>query len=304
MPTEDEILLNEFRIAIRKHGKENVIDLDGRYPHKFDFQIHRFEDVVRETNGNIPPNRWSYHRIGLITAGSGEFTTGTYKFTAKRNTLVVAQARIITSSTNWTPDTKGYVVVFNVDFFLQNHFPGQFVETKSILTKSIQPYVCISDLEAEEISGIFETIISERNNEDGRSELLALKVVELIIQSERLFDKQLHFKDNQPIIDIVSRFMELVENNFTAHRSVGFYAGQLNVHANYLNAVVKKQTGITAKETIQKRMILETKYMLHSTQLSVKEIAANLGFEDPNYFTSFFTRLEKISPRSYRASFV
>jgi AraC-like DNA-binding protein len=305
MPTEDEILLDEFRIAIRKHAKENVIDLDGTYPHKFDFQIHRFEDVVKATHGNIPPNRWSYHRIGLIKAGSGEFTTGTYKFRAERNTLAVAQARVITSSRYWTADTGGYVVVFNADFFIQNHFPNHFVETKNILSKTIQPFIYISDAEAENIAAIFEAIIKERNSEEGgRSELLTLKVVELILQTEKLFDQRLHFKDNQPLIDTMSKFMDLVENNFKEQRSVGYYAEQVNVHANYLNALVKKHTGITAKETIQNRLLLETKYLLHSTQLSVKEIAAELGFDDPNYFTSFFTRLEKTSPRQYRNSFV
>ena len=87
-------------------------------------------------------------------------------------------------------------------------------------------------------------------------------------------------------------------------RSVKFYADQLNVHPNYLNSIVKKQTGLTAKESIQNRLLLETKYLLHSTNLSIKEIANHVGFNDPNYFTSFFSRLENISPGNYRSLFV
>ena len=87
-------------------------------------------------------------------------------------------------------------------------------------------------------------------------------------------------------------------------RSVKFYADQLNVHPNYLNSIVKKQTGLTAKESIQNRLLLETKYLLHSTNLSIKEIANQVGFTDPNYFTSFFSKLENISPGNYRSSFV
>ncbi|MEP6584790.1 MAG: helix-turn-helix domain-containing protein, partial [Ginsengibacter sp.] len=62
--------------------------------------------------------------------------------------------------------------------------------------------------------------------------------------------------------------------------------------------------GITAKESIQNRLLLETKYLLHSTGLSIKEISNQVGFNDPNYFTSFFTRLEKVSPGHYRSSFI
>jgi AraC-like DNA-binding protein len=78
----------------------------------------------------------------------------------------------------------------------------------------------------------------------------------------------------------------------------------LHVHPNHLNAVIKNRTGITAKESIQNRVLLEAKYLLHNTNLSVKEISAKIGFEDPNYFTTFFTKLEKISPAVYRSSFV
>jgi AraC-like DNA-binding protein len=87
-------------------------------------------------------------------------------------------------------------------------------------------------------------------------------------------------------------------------RTVSFYADQLNVHPNYLNALIKKHTGKTAKESIQNRLVLEIKYLLHSTNLSIKEISNQLGFNDPNYFTSFFTRFENMSPKNYRSAFV
>ena len=125
-----------------------------------------------------------------------------------------------------------------------------------------------------------------------------------MVLSERLFDEQLHFEANQPVMDIIKRFCELVENNFTQQRTVKFYAEQLNMHPNYLNSVIKKHTGETAKESIQNRLILEAKYLLHTTDLSIKEISHRVGFDDPNYFTSFFTRLEKMSPGNYRSLFI
>ena len=98
----------------------------------------------------------------------------------------------------------------------------------------------------------------------------------------------------------VIRFTEHLENHFMENHSVNFYANLLNLHPNYLNTLLKKHTGFTAKETIQRRLLLEIKYLLHTTSLSIKEISSRLSFNDPNYLTTFFSKAEKITPLQYR----
>ncbi|MEO8108573.1 MAG: AraC family transcriptional regulator [Ginsengibacter sp.] len=302
---DDEILLSEFKTFLRRKPKESVIDFDNRFKGKFDLQVHRFEDVLRDTSRTVPPNRWSYHRIVLIKKGSGEFITGINKFKAIRNTMVVVPSRVITSSKNWTLDMEGYIALFNMDFFMQNNFPYKYLESKKILQASGKPYINVNDKQAAEVADIFETILKEKESKKKhKEELIALKIIELLIMSERLFDEEQHFEINKPAIESVKKFIDLVEANFLHERSVSFYAGKLLMHPNYLNSLIKKHTGITAKESIQNRLLLETKYLLHSTGLSIKEISNQVGFNDPNYFTSFFTRLEKVSPGNYRSSFV
>jgi len=301
---DDKFILSEFKKAIRVHAKDQVIDLDNTFNHKFDYQIQRLEDVLLNTNRIIPPNRWSYHRIGLLKQGSGDFITGIYKFTATKNTLIVIPARVITSSKNWTPDTIGFVLLFNLNFFLQKNFPHKYIEDKKILNASIEPHIQLTEEQATEMTAIFETIIQEKENVNKhKEELIALKIIELLIISERLFADEQNFEANLPSIDILKKFVTLIEENFLAERSVGFYATQLKIHPNYLNSLAKKHTGFTAKESIQNRLLLETKYLLHSTNLSIKEISSHVGFTDPNYFTVFFKRFENISPVTYRSSF-
>jgi len=303
--TDDNLILSELKKAIRKYANADMVDLDDHFNHKFEFQVFRFEDVLKNTDRAIPPNKWSYHRIGLITQGSGEFTTGIHKFPAPANTLVVIPSRTITSSKSWTPDMKGYVLLFNIDFFLQNNFPHQYIESKKILSSSVQPYIHLTPEQAKEIEDIFETMLREVQGSDHhKDELIALKIIELLILGERLFEEQLQLEPGIPVADIIKRFIDLLETNFTKERSVGFYAAQLNVHPNYLNALIKKHTGLTAKESIQNRLLIETKYLLHSTTLSIKEIANQVGFNDPNYFAVFFRRFEKMTPGNYRSSFI
>ncbi len=302
---DDEFLLNEFQKAFQRRPGESFIDFDKRFTYKFDLQVHRFEDVMRGTNRTVPPNRWAYHRIALIKKGSGEFTTAVYKFKAVKNTLIVMPARLITSSKNWSMDMEGYVMVFNMDFFVRNNFPYKNLENKNILQLSFRPYIHITDEQTRNIANIFETILEERKSKEKHTEeLVALKITELVILCERLFDDELHFECNKPSIDIPRKFIDLLEANFLRERSVGFYAEKLSVHPNHLNALIKKHIGLTAKESIQNRVYLETKYLLHSTNLSIKEISSQLGFKDANYLTSFFTRFENMSPGTYRSSFL
>ena len=66
------------------------------------------------------------------------------------------------------------------------------------------------------------------------------------------------------------------------------YVGKLNVSPNYLNEVIKSVMGISAKEYIQNRIVLEAKRMVLFTQKSYKEIGFDLGFDDPSHFSKFF----------------
>jgi len=302
--SQDEFLLSEFEKVLLKNTHEKIINLDDRFGHDFDLYIDRAENIFNDTDVRvIPPNRWSYHRIILVKEGAADFMTGIYKFSAQKNTLLVIPSRVITSSKNWTLDIKGYLVLFKLDFFLQNNFPRQSIESKKILNPTARPYVQIADEQAGEIGNVFEAMLREKESAGkNKDELIALKVLELLILSERLFEHEHNFEDTAPSSSIIEKFIGLLDEYYLKQRSVSFYAAQLSVHPNYLNAVIKKHTGLTTKETIQNRLMLETKYLLHSTNLSIKEISNQLGFHDPNYFTSFFKQFEHISPANYRLS--
>ena len=301
---DDQHRISEFKKVLRRYTGEGVVDLDKNYLHKFNVQIHRFEDVLRNSRRNEPPNRWSYHRIGLLTEGTGDVKTGIFSYKAKKNTLAVVPSRVISSSSNWAPDTKGYVLLFNMEFFLENNFSHQIIGNKRMLTSSVQPYVHLTDEQADEVCRIFDSILSEKKQQEPvNNELIAIKIVELLILGERLFEQEQHLEENQPFIESIRRFVDMLDQYFTSEHSVKFYAEQLSMHPNHLNALIKKHTGLSAKESIQNRILLEIKHLLHSTQLSIKQISDQMGFKDPNYFTTFFKRAEKLSPVNYRASF-
>jgi AraC family transcriptional regulator, transcriptional activator of pobA len=301
---DDEYRISEFKKALRQYSEEGVVDLDKNYQFKFNFQIHRYEDVLLNSRMSAPPNRWSFHRVCFLKQGKGEMISGIYKFLAKKNTFFVIPSRVISSSKNWSTDAKGYVLLFNVDFFLQNNFTHQFIANKKLLASSSQPYAYLDDDQAEELTRIFESLLLEKKRKESiNNELIAVKILELLILGERLFERATNVDTNLVYVDIIKRFVDLMDIHFTKEHSVKFYADQLSIHPNHLNALIKKHTGISAKESIQNKILLETKYLLHSTKLPIKQISSQMGFNDPNYFTTFFKRFEDLSPVNYRSSF-
>ncbi len=300
----DEFRLSEFRKALRQNAHGQVVDLDKNYTHKFNFQIHRYEHVLQNSRMFSPPNRWSYYRIGLLRQGEGELVSGIYKFSARKNTLVIIPSRVVTSSRNWTSDVKGFILLFNIDFFLENNFSHEFIRSKKVLTTSIRPYIHLNDEQAGKIADIFETILVEKHAEhDNKNELIAVKIIELLVIVERLFQEELGLAAHPPSVEILRNFIDLLDTHFTKQHSVRFYAEKLLIHPNHLNALIKKHTGLSAKESIRNKLLLETKYLLHSTKSSIKQISNEMGFRDPNNFSSFFARFEKLSPANYRSAF-
>lgn len=302
--TDDLAIIREYKEAFRRYAKDGIIDMDNRLKHKFDYQIHRLEEVVKALKGEVPPNRQSQYFITLVRAGSGRKSIGHFEFPIKKNTLMVIPKRVMHSSSYWSMRCSGFVLSFNIDFFLQNAFPRRHISRRKIFKMSVKPFLTLSNQQVSQLAAIFEFIAKEhRNGRNPKDEMIAVKILELMIQCDRLYASA-PSSDDQPIYDRnFEQFNELLDKYFTEHRSVAFYADCIKVHPNHLNFLSKKLTGLTAKETINNRVLLEAKYLLTSSTLTIKEIAYRLGFDDPDYFYVFFRRNVRQAPSEYRGGF-
>jgi AraC family transcriptional activator of pobA len=99
---------------------------------------------------------------------------------------------------------------------------------------------------------------------------------------------------------ISGQFRVLLLEHFKSIKSPAAYAEMMNISATYLNEAVKSTTGFTVTYLIQYEMVLEAKRLLYYTDLSVKEIAHELGFGDHTYFSRLFTRTAGCSAGKFR----
>jgi AraC family transcriptional activator of pobA len=96
------------------------------------------------------------------------------------------------------------------------------------------------------------------------------------------------------------RFQDLADRHFTDHWPVTRYADALAVTPGHLSRVCRQATGVSASGVINERVIREARRLLTYTNLTIAEIAYELGYTDPAYFTRVFTRTTGVAPRRFR----
>jgi AraC family transcriptional activator of pobA len=101
--------------------------------------------------------------------------------------------------------------------------------------------------------------------------------------------------------ELVTRFRELIEGAFREGWSLTDYASALNISASRLRGACLSVTEQSPMQLVHARILLEAKRQLLYTSMTVSEIAYGLGFDDPAYFTRFFSQRTGVSPRAFRS---
>lgn len=103
-------------------------------------------------------------------------------------------------------------------------------------------------------------------------------------------------------------FNELLDRQFPVEkecgenlRSASYFAERLNIHVNYLNRILKELTGKSTRELLYDRLLKESMILLKHTNLSISEIAYDLGFKDVSHFNHFFKKQTNHTPSYYRS---
>lgn len=100
--------------------------------------------------------------------------------------------------------------------------------------------------------------------------------------------------------ELMTQFVQLVEENFRTERSVSFYAGRIFVTPKHLSAIIRSASGHGASEWIDQRVLAEARELLGESGRSIQEIAQMLNFRTQSLFGKYFKQHTGMSPREYR----
>lgn len=200
---------------------------------------------------------------------------------------------------------EGFVIKFLPELFTNQKEVEEFL-IDNLLFDSIEAYPLLNLTAAQYkvFEDLFYQITVEFNtSEIGQQHVLSSFLKILLTNISRLKQQVVAYNRIQENgYELFRNYKILIEKNYTKLHNVNEYANILFTTSRNLNLVSKKFSNKTAGQLIAERLILEAKRNLHHNAHSIKEIAFQLGFEDPAYFTRFFKKNIGKSPQLYKDS--
>lgn len=247
------------------------------------------------------PYQSSLYQI-LLFRGRGTFSVDftTYDFSGNTILFLTPYQHV-----QWTSTVKVNIesLAFHGDFYCIEYHKKE-VACNGLLFNNIYliPHIMVSDARFSEILSLFHKIEDEKTAGNEFYNAILKAYLQLILalcsreKSTLLTEASLKDAESHELI----RFQNLLEQHFTTEKAPAFYASKFFLSTSAFGKKIRKQFGKTPSQLIQDRVVLEAKKMLHLTHKSIKEIAAELNFEDEFYFSRYFKKHVGLSPLHYR----
>ncbi len=197
----------------------------------------------------------------------------------------------------------GYVLTFTAQFLLSNNIPLSFIEDLNLFNDyGDSPPIKLSKNQLDKLTVYSEEILELHNtNTKFKEQAIGASLKLFLIYCNNLCTLP---KENIQLVQaghsILKKFKTAVENHHTEWHSSTEYATFLNITPDHLNRTIKTLIGKTAKEYIQTRISIAGKRLLYFSDLSIKEIAYQLGFSEASNFSASFKKCAKLSPSEFR----
>lgn len=240
------------------------------------------------------------YRIYWIKDGKGSYSIDFNSFEFAGEVLFFLSPGQV-FSINSKAIKEAYQLSFIRDFYcIQTH--DKEVSCNGVLFNNIyeSPFVKPSQDESKKLNLILISLIEEfRLADTAQYDMLQAYLKQFIIHSVRIKKERDVVKDAAET-KLFKDFSVLVDLNFKKEHSVTYYAERLGISPKSLTKHFQKIGAVTPSDFIKSRIILETKRKLLYSDDSVKHIAYDLGFNDPAYFTRFFTKTVEKSPLQFK----
>ncbi|MDQ6762050.1 MAG: helix-turn-helix transcriptional regulator [Bacteroidota bacterium] len=233
-----------------------------------------------------------------------DFDEGVMYFLAPKQVLSVAVDE------NSIAIPSGWILLIHPDF-LWNTALAKNMKRYEYFDYSVNEALFLSEKEEATINNIIQNIQQEYHaNIDKFSQDIIISQIETLLNyAERFYHRQFitRKKANHQLLD---RLETLLSNYFNSEEllkkglpTVQYISETLNVSPNYLRSLLKVLTGQSTQQHIHDKLIEKAKEKLSTTDLSVSEIAYELGFEHPQSFSKLFKTKTNFSPVEFRQSF-
>lgn len=282
---------NKLRGVETQHPLVSVFNLSGKKPMPVEtFNFGLYVVFLKELN-------------------CGELRYGRNLYDYQEGTLVfVAPGQILGVQPNAAAaDPKGWVLLFHPDLLTGTPL-GKHIHDYSFFSYDVAEALHLSEKERQMVLDCFAKIHAElKQSIDKHSKTLIASNIELFLNyCTRFYDRQFITRDHANK-GMLEKFEDLLNHYYSSDKpqqiglpSVAWCAEQLHLSAKYFGDLIKKETGTSAQEYIQSKVIEVAKERIFDRDKSLSEIAYGLGFKYPQHFTRLFKQKVGVAPNAYR----
>ena len=291
-------------IFIGNSALQKIKVLENRTGKK-DYRLQKMETIYEQAKGQPDiAHRHDYYTLLLVEKAGGthiidynEYAFGTHEV------HFVSPGQV--HQVLLTQKPKGSVVTFTKNFLIEHNISESFISNINLFqTFGNTPPLQMDQGTFERLDHIIqemESCLSLDLNYGRKAAGALLQLFLIYCYNSSKFDTS-QIDEEHAGICIFRDFKALIDERFKTWHKVKEYAAEIHITPKHLSQTVKNITGKVAKEHIQDRLTLEAKRLLLHTDLSIKEIAYALGFEEPLHFSAFFKKRTKTSPSHFRDS--
>jgi len=249
------------------------------------------------------------YAVYLKELNCGELKYGRSHYDYQEGTLVfIAPGQVMGVQPGVkTFDPKGWALLFHPEL-IKGTSLGRHIHNYSFFSYDVNEALHVSERERQIVLDLFSKIQHELDQSiDKHSRKLISANIELLLDyCTRFYDRQFITRDHSNN-SIIERFEGVLNGYYSSDKpyenglpSVAWCAAELNLSANYFGDVIKKETGKTAQEYIQAKVIDIAKERVFDLEKSVSQVAYDLGFKYPQHFTRLFKQRVGCTPVEYR----
>lgn len=252
----------------------------------------------------------NFYKITFITQNSGKLKYGRDYYDYNEGSMLFLAPNQLVGSTEYNRKTYAYLLLIHPDFLLG--YPlAKKIKQYGYFAYSVNEALHLSDPEREVILSILRIMEQELNSRvDEFSQEVIVAQIELLLSYVNRFYKRQFITRKAVNNDVLQKTEAILDEYFRTEQplqqglpTVQFLSEQLNLSTGYLSDMLRSLIGQNAQQYIHAKLIEQAKEKLSTTELSISEIAYDLGFEHSQSFSKLFKNKTNQSPVEFRQSF-
>ncbi|MEM6831271.1 MAG: AraC family transcriptional regulator [Bacteroidota bacterium] len=265
-----------------------------------DFFCLRIEDISERVLKPIHPSREESHTIIFLLSGSYQTKIGFKEYTVTPNQLVVFQAGAVFSTEQIATNVKGYACHFHPDILIGEFGNRWLISDFEFLYVGNEPTVAVKQESRPALQHVFERLWSEFKSDGNPNPMIVHAYLYALLAEMKVVFAESNRGSQRASFQITSQFRKLAHEHVKKNLKVADFAEMMNISPNHLNKSVKRITSKSASDIHDEIKLIEIKFLLYQSGLSVSEISHEMGYLDASYFTRFFKKRTRLSPTEFR----